>query len=86
VKDGARAIAFYTRTFGAQELFRLTEPSGKVGHAKLSIGDSCMSQAEFHGDRVGMIADPFGHEWRLASRREDVQPAEMQRRRTALFA
>ena len=34
-KDAAAAIAFYKTAFGATELFRLTEPSGKVGHAEL---------------------------------------------------
>ena len=38
--DGAaKAIEFYTRAFGATELFRL--PMGdKVGHAEIMIGDS----------------------------------------------
>ena len=33
VKGAAEAIAFYVKAFGAKELFRLSEPSGKVGHA-----------------------------------------------------
>jgi PhnB protein len=35
---------------------------------------------EFYGDRSGMLQDPFGHRWMLASRREEVAPQEMQRR------
>ncbi len=35
---------------------------------------------EFYGDRVGMIVDPYGHKWQLASRIENVAPEEMQRR------
>lgn len=35
---------------------------------------------EFYGDRTGMLQDPFGHRWMLASRREEVAPEEMQRR------
>jgi len=38
VHDAAAAIAFYTRAFGATELFRLTEPSGRIGHAEIKIG------------------------------------------------
>lgn len=38
VPDASAAIEFYTRAFGAEELFRLAEPSGRVGHAELSIG------------------------------------------------
>jgi PhnB protein len=35
---------------------------------------------EFHGERSGMIADPFGHQWHIATSKEDVSPEEMQRR------
>jgi PhnB protein len=35
---------------------------------------------QFHGDRSGMIVDPFGHQWFLATRKENVSPREMQKR------
>jgi PhnB protein len=35
---------------------------------------------EFYGDRTAMLADPFGHRWHVATRREDVSPEEMQKR------
>jgi PhnB protein len=35
---------------------------------------------EFYGDRVGMLVDPFGHKWHIATRIEEVSPGEMQRR------
>lgn len=38
VRDAATAITFYTRAFGATETFRLSEPSGRVGHAELRFG------------------------------------------------
>ncbi|MDM0020363.1 VOC family protein [Variovorax saccharolyticus] len=38
VKDTAAAIAFYGEVFGATEKFRLTEPSGRIGHAELDFG------------------------------------------------
>jgi len=37
-RDAAAAIEFYQRVFGVEELFRLTEPSGRVGHAELQFG------------------------------------------------
>lgn len=40
VNDGAAAIEFYKRAFGAQELFRMQLPDGKISHAELQIGDS----------------------------------------------
>jgi uncharacterized glyoxalase superfamily protein PhnB len=37
-RDGAAAIEFYKRAFGAEEQFRLTEPGGRIGHAELKFG------------------------------------------------
>ncbi|MGH2583838.1 MAG: VOC family protein [Dehalococcoidia bacterium] len=34
----------------------------------------------FYGDRTGVIVDPFGHEWSLATHIEDVSPEEMEKR------
>jgi len=38
VSDAAAAIDFYRRAFGVEEKFRLTEPSGRIGHAELAFG------------------------------------------------
>ncbi|HTD04242.1 VOC family protein [Undibacterium sp.] len=38
VRRAPEAIGFYQKVFGAKELFRLSEPSGRVGHAELEIG------------------------------------------------
>jgi PhnB protein len=40
VKDAAKAIDFYRKAFGATELYRLTQPDGKVGHAEIMIGNT----------------------------------------------
>lgn len=133
VQGAARAIEFYTRAFGAQELYRLVDPAGKVGHAELliagtrimladeypdfgalsppSVGGSPVTlhlvvddvlgvidlavalgatlirpaTLEFFGDRSGIVVDPFGHRWHLATRVEEVSPDEMQRRWSAMF-
>ncbi|MBY0511456.1 MAG: VOC family protein [Rhodospirillaceae bacterium] len=45
-QDSAFALAFYEKAFGAKELFRLTEPGGKVGHAEMRIGDSLIMMAD----------------------------------------
>ena len=42
VGGAARAIDFYARAFGAKELLRLTDPSGRIGHAEIKIGDSTL--------------------------------------------
>jgi PhnB protein len=41
---------------------------------------------QFHGERSGMLADPFGHHWFVATHIEDVSPEEMQKRFTAMMA
>jgi PhnB protein len=43
------------------------------------------AQDQFYGDRSGMIADPFGHQWFLATRKEAVGTEEMQKRYDASF-
>jgi PhnB protein len=130
-RDAAKAIEFYARALGAKEIYRLADPSGKVGHAELSLGDSRFMIADefpdmgavapkgeghsvsflvyvadvdaafrraleaggqelrpvadqFYGDRTGTFKDPFGHQWTLATRVEDVPPPEMQRRFEAM--
>ncbi len=133
-QDAAAALAFYVRAFGAVERYRLVEPSGKIGHAELSIGDAVVMvcdeypdfgavspaayggspvkllvyvddcdavvaraveagatllrpvKDQFHGDRSGMVVDPAGFTWTIATRREEVSPDEMQRRFTAALA
>jgi PhnB protein len=133
VRNAAKAIEFYAQAFGAREVFRLTEPQGKIGHAELRIGDSLLMLAdeypdfgalgpasiggspvtihlyvedvdrvvagataaggtilravkdEFYGDRAGMIVDPFGHKWHIATHTEDVSAQEMQRRWEAML-
>ena len=46
VRDAAAAIAFYARAFGATEGYRLSEPSGRVGHAELKFGDTTVMLSE----------------------------------------
>jgi PhnB protein len=41
---------------------------------------------QFWGDRFGSIADPFGHQWSVATHVEDVPPEEMAERAKAAMA
>ena len=34
----------------------------------------------FWGDRYGKLVDPFGHEWSIATHKEDLTPEEIERR------
>jgi len=39
----------------------------------------------FWGDRYGMIADPFGHSWSIATHKEDLTAEEMKERSKSAF-
>lgn len=131
----AKAIEFYKKAFGAQELYRMPGPGGSVMHAEIKIGDSVLMMADefpgaehckapsslqgtttnmhlyvedadaaferavdagakvsmplqdmFWGDRYGKLTDPFGHEWSIATHKEDLSPEEIGKRGQAFFA
>lgn len=46
VHHAADAIEFYKRAFGAEELFRMPMPDGRIGHAEIKIGDSPIMLAD----------------------------------------
>ncbi len=52
-----RAIEFYKKALGAQELMRMASPDGKITHAELKIGDSVLFLAD---EFPGMSAAPSG--------------------------
>jgi len=41
-------------------------------------------ETKFYGDRMGTIADPFGHLWHVSTHVEDVPREEIERRAAAL--
>ncbi len=40
---------------------------------------------QFYGDRSGSFADPFGHQWHIATHIEDVSLEEVNKRAAALY-
>jgi PhnB protein len=40
---------------------------------------------QFYGDRSGMVADPYGHVWTIATHKEDLTPDEINRRFEAIM-
>jgi PhnB protein len=48
IAGGAKALEFYKAAFGAIELFRMADPTGRVGHAEIQIGDSRIMLADEH--------------------------------------
>lgn len=61
VRGGEAAIAFYKAAFGAEEIFRMTDPSdGRVGHAELRIGDSVVMLSDEYPDFGAVGPDTIG--------------------------
>ncbi|MGO8719683.1 MAG: VOC family protein [Acidobacteriaceae bacterium] len=46
LNGAAKAIEFYKNAFGATERLCMTQPDGRIGHAELEIGDSCIMMAD----------------------------------------
>ncbi len=136
IKDAAKAIEFYKKAFGAEEIARMPGPGGNgVMHAEIQIGnsrimmcdempemESCVAPTSlkgttvslliyvedvdkayqraidagatakvpvvdmFWGDRYGKLIDPFGHQWAIATHKEDVSMEECGKRAEAFFA
>ena len=60
VRDAASAIEFYKRAFGATELMRMADPSGKVMHAEIRIGDSPIMLADEFPEMGARSPQSFG--------------------------
>lgn len=61
VKNAAQAIEFYSRAFGAEEVFRMTDPSdGRIGHAELRFGETLMMLADEYPDFGALSPDTIG--------------------------
>jgi PhnB protein len=128
IKDAAAAIDFYRKAFGAVELSRLADESGRIGWAEIEIGgspimlsdeyaendilgplslggtpvaihlyvedaDAVVAQAvaagaellrpvadQVFGVRNAILRDPFGHQWFIATRIEDLTREQMAER------
>ena len=127
--NAARAIDWYKKALGAEEVARAPWPGGKIAHAEVRIGNSLIMlndemaegrspraiggspvsmwlyvedcdalfnravaagaqvlpgmgqlQDQFWGDRTGVVIDPEGYRWTIATHKEDLTPAEMQQR------
>ena len=46
LEEADRAIEFYKKAFGAEEVFRMPTPDGKVAHAEIKVGDSTLMLTE----------------------------------------
>src|SRR3989442_4439735 len=63
-------------------LFVYVEDVDAAFQKAVDAGATASSPPEdmFWGDRFGRVTDPFGHEWQLATRTEDLTPEEVAER------
>jgi len=62
------------------------EDCDEVFERAISAGGTPIRPPEdqFYGDRAGVLKDPFGHQWTVATHVEDVSEEEMERRLAAM--
>jgi len=59
-RNCAEAIAFYVKAFGAQETLRMANSDGRIGHAEIRIGDSCIMMADEAPAMEAFSAEHYG--------------------------
>ena len=47
-RNASSALEFYKKAFGATETMRMADPSGRIGHAEIKIGDALIMLADEH--------------------------------------
>ena len=69
-------------------IYLYVEDVDSVYAKALAAGGTGRSQVQdmFWGDRTGHLTDPFGHQWTIATHKEDVSMAEMGKRAQAFFS
>lgn len=60
VKNCAAALDFYKAAFGVTERMRMTRPDGRIGHAEIQIGDTCVMMADEHPDIGAFSPQHYG--------------------------
>jgi PhnB protein len=56
----AEAIASYEKAFGAKEKFQMRDKRGRVTHAEIEIGDSCVMMADEAPQMDAFSAEHYG--------------------------
>jgi len=74
---GGSPVSIHLYVEDADAIFKQAVDAG--AQAKMPPADM------FWGDRFGKVTDPFGHEWSIATHKEDVPMAEMAKRAAEAF-
>jgi PhnB protein len=69
-------------------IFLYVEDVDEVVRQVIDAGGTVTMPVEdqFWGDRYGKVADPFGHEWQIATHKEDLSPEEIMERGREVMA
>ncbi|MGH9385147.1 MAG: VOC family protein [Vicinamibacterales bacterium] len=59
-KGAAKAIEFYAKAFGAQEIVRMPGPNGQVMHAEVKIGNSMLMLSDENSERGQLSPQSIG--------------------------
>jgi PhnB protein len=59
-KSAAEAIDFYGKAFGATERLRMANKDGRIGHAEIQMGDSCIMMADEHPEIGALSVQHYG--------------------------
>lgn len=59
-RDAARAMDFYAQAFGAVQTMRLTDPSGRIAHAEMRIGEAPFFLSDEHPEYGVKSPTAFG--------------------------
>ena len=78
---GGSPISMWVYVDDADALFNRAVSAG----AKAGEGPMGQMADQFWGDRCGSVIDPFGYQWNIATRKEDVPADEMNRRAQEFF-
>ena len=58
--NAAAAIEYYKEAFGAEELMRLAEPGGKIGHAEIKIGEAVIMMSDEYPEYGALSPQTIG--------------------------
>src|SRR6266478_8038796 len=75
---GGTGVTIHIYTDDVDAAFNRAVSAG--AQAKMPVMD------QFWGDRYGMVADPFGHKWSMASHIRDLTPEQLKEAAAAAFS
>lgn len=78
---GGTPVGFWIYVEDCDALFNRAVAAG----ARVAPGPMGKLTDQFWGDRSGTVFDPYGYQWTIATRKEDLSPQELDQRAQAFF-